>query len=217
MDGEDATFHGAGREDVDARMLGDGRPFVVEVSSPRTRTPDLDALESRIDESADGAVEVGDLHLATYEMVERVKELDASKRYRMDVRFDAPVDEGAFDRALSALSGATIHQDTPQRVDHRRASKTRTREVYAASGELHDERSATVQIHGEEGLYVKELVSGDEGRTEPSLSDELGVGATVAALDVLAVIGEADPFEDPDYFRSGVDTDTAPTPGEACR
>ncbi|MEF8774502.1 MAG: tRNA pseudouridine(54/55) synthase Pus10 [Halobacteriales archaeon] len=217
MDGEDATFHGAGREDVDARMLGEGRPFVVEVASPRTRRPDVDELEARINEAAEGAVEVQDLRLATYEMVERVKELDASKRYRMNVAFDAPVEAAAFERALDALVGATIHQETPQRVDHRRASKTRTRAVYDAAGELESERSATVEIHGEGGLYVKELVSGDDDRTEPSLAGELGVDATVEALDVLAVTGEDEPFADPDYFRSGVDTDTACTPREECR
>ncbi len=211
MDGEDATFHGAGREDVDARMLGEGRPFVVEVASPRTRHPEIDALEAEINEAAEGAVEVQDLRLATYEMVERVKELDASKRYRMAVTFDASVEKRAFERALAAIEDKTISQETPQRVDHRRASRTRTREVYEATGELDGERSATVEIHGEGGLYVKELVNGDGGRTEPSLADELGVDATVEALDVLAVTGEAEPFADPDYFRSGVDTDTGET------
>jgi tRNA pseudouridine synthase 10 len=210
MDGEAAVFHGAGREDVDARMLGEGRPFVIEVTEPRRRTVDTEALTAEIDDFADGAVAVEGLRTATYEMVERVKELDASKRYRMTVSFDEPVTAGAFGDALSAVGGATIHQETPQRVDHRRASKTRTRQVYDADGELLGSppaTQATVEVHGEGGLYVKELVSGDEGRTEPSLAGRLGVGARVTALDVLAVTGEDDPFEDPDYFRPGVDVD----------
>jgi tRNA pseudouridine synthase 10 len=213
MDGEDATFHGAGREDVDARMLGEGRPFVIEVDEPRKRTPDPAALETQINEAAAGAVEVEGLRLATYEMVERVKELDASKRYRMEVAFDEAVSEAAFEDALEALEGATIHQETPQRVDHRRASKTRTRRVYDTDGDRSGERSATVEVHGEGGLYVKELVSGDGGRTTPSLAGELGFDVTVAALDVLAVTGEAESFAHPDYFHPGEDTDTGPAPG----
>jgi len=200
MDGTDSTFHGAGREDVDARMLGTGRPFVVEVDEPRTRAVDTDRLEEEIDAFADGTVEVEGLRLATHRMVERVKELPASKTYRMDAAFEEPVDSEAFRAALADLEGATIHQETPRRVDHRRAEKTRTREVYDASGELTGERTATVEIHGEGGLYVKELVSGDEGRTEPSLAGLLGVGAEVTALDVLAVEGEAEPFEDEAFF-----------------
>ena len=52
MDGTEALFHGAGREDVDARMLGEGRPFVVEVKEPHERFPDVAALEGRVNEAA---------------------------------------------------------------------------------------------------------------------------------------------------------------------
>ncbi|AWB27785.1 tRNA pseudouridine(54/55) synthase Pus10 [Halococcoides cellulosivorans] len=204
MDGESATFHGAGREDVDATMQGTGRPFVIEVDAPQRRTVDTDALEGEIAEFANGAVEVEDLTLATYEMVPRVKELDASKTYRMDVAFDAPVEDEGLQDALATLDGATIEQRTPERVDHRRADKVRTREVYDASGSLTGDRNAELEIHGAGGLYVKELVSSDEGRTEPSLAGALGVGAEVTALDVLAVEGEDEPFADPDYLREPV-------------
>ncbi|GGL27712.1 tRNA pseudouridine(54/55) synthase Pus10 [Halarchaeum grantii] len=200
MDGDDSSFHGAGREDIDAKMLGTGRPFVVEVKHPRARFPDVDALEAEVNEHADGKVEVEGLRLATYDMVERVKELDASKTYRARVQFDAPVDEAAFETALDSLDGATIEQNTPERVSHRRAAKTRIREAYAVSGELEDETHATVEIHGEGGLYIKELVSSDEGRTEPSLAGLLGTACHVMELDVLAVEGEDEPFGDPDFF-----------------
>ena len=201
MDGTESVFHGAGREDVDAVMRGGGRPFVIEVKEPRSRHVDPARLETEINEFADGTVEVQRLRLATHEMVERVKEHDASKTYSMRIEFAEPVDEGAFAAAVGELDGATISQDTPQRVSHRRAAKTRTREVYDISGELDDDRTATVEVHGEGGLYVKELVSSDEGRTRPSLAGELGVGATVTALDVLSVEGEDEPFEQPEFFR----------------
>jgi len=203
MDGTGATFHGAGREDVDARMLGTGRPFVVEVDRPRTRHVDTETLEAEINDFAAGKVEVEELCLATHEMVERVKELPASKTYRAEVAFAEPVAAEGFAAALGTLAGATIRQETPQRVDHRRASKTRTRQVYEISGELAGAREATVEIHGEGGLYVKELVHGDEEQTEPSLAGLVGVGADVTALDVLAVEGEDEPFERDEFFRTG--------------
>jgi len=202
MNGEESTFHGAGREDVDAVMRGTGRPFVIEVKEPRRRNVDPDALETEINEFADGKVEVEGLRIPTHEMVERVKEHDASKTYSMQVEFDEPVDQDTFEAALEELAGATIYQETPQRVSHRRAAKTRTREVYDIDGELDGKREATVEVHGEGGLYVKELVSSDEGRTEPSLAGAVGTGAVVTALDVLAVEGEEEPFEQPEFFRS---------------
>lgn len=201
MDGVEALFHGAGREDVDALMLGTGRPFVIEVKEPRRRIVDAEQLEGDINAFAEGKVEVEGLRLATYDMVERVKELDANKTYRAEVEFGDDVTEDALAEALAELDGATIEQYTPHRVDHRRASLTRTRDVYSASGELHDARHATVDIHGAGGLYIKELVSGDEGRTNPSLAGILGVDAVVTALDVVAVEGEEETFEDGDFFK----------------
>ncbi|MFD1572402.1 tRNA pseudouridine(54/55) synthase Pus10 [Halorubrum laminariae] len=201
MDGTEATFHGAGREDVDALMLGTGRPFVIEVEEPHRRRVDTDRLQSDINAFADGAVEVEGLRLATYDMVERVKEHDASKRYRAQVAFDADVDADALADAVDRLEGETIEQYTPNRVDHRRAGLTRERDVYEATAELDDSRHATVEIRGAGGLYIKELISGDQGRTEPSLAGLLDVDADVTALDVLAVEGESEPFEDEAFFR----------------
>ena len=201
MDGAEATFHGAGREDVDALMLDTGRPFVVEVKRPRRRDVDAAALEEAVNEYADGRAEVEGLRLATHDMVERVKGLDASKTYRAHVEFGDPVDEAALAAAVEKLRGTTVEQRTPHRVDQRRADIVRTRTVYDVDAHFEDERHAVVEIHGEGGLYIKELVSSDEGRTDPSLAGLLGVGATVTALDVLAVEGEEEPFERPEFFR----------------
>lgn len=201
MDGDEGTFHGAGREDVDARMLEEGRPFVLEVKRPRERTPDVATLESEINEAAEGAVEVEGLRLASYDMVERIKEHDASKHYRADVEFGDSVEEDEFEAALEELRGTTVEQDTPQRVDHRRAALTRERTVYDAEGELREPTQAEVRIHGEGGLYIKELISSDEGRTVPSLAGLLETDAVVTALDVTGVEGESEPFEVEAYFR----------------
>jgi len=201
MDGGEGIFHGAGREDVDALMLGTGRPFVIEIKEPRRRSVDPDELEAKINDAADGRAEVEGLRLATHEMVERVKEHPASKTYRMTVEFEGSVDSDQFEAALDRLDGATIEQETPHRVSHRRAAKTRIRNVYDISGDLVSETEATIEVHGEGGLYVKELISSDEGRTTPSLAGELDTDARVTALDVLKVEGEDEPFECGEFFR----------------
>jgi tRNA pseudouridine synthase 10 len=201
MDGIDATFHGAGREDVDARMLETGRPFVVEVDHPTNRFPDVEALQAAVNDHADGRVEVHDLQLATYEMVERVKELPAAKTYRARIEFEATVEAAAVEAALSVLNGATIEQDTPQRVSHRRAEKTRQRTVHRIEGVLESPTEATLEVQGEGGLYIKELLHGDEGRTRPSLTGQLETEATVTALDVVAVEADEGRFDDPEYLR----------------
>jgi tRNA pseudouridine synthase 10 len=44
-------------------------------------------------------------------------------------------------------------------------------------------------IKCEGGLYVKELITGDEGRTKPNLSELIGIPVQVVELDVLEVSG----------------------------
>jgi tRNA pseudouridine synthase 10 len=201
MGGESASFHGAGREDIDALMLGTGRPFVIEVDHPSDRHPDADALEAAIDEYADGKVEVEGVRVADYGMVERVKELDARKRYRAQVEFERAVTADALADAIAELDGATIEQETPNRVDHRRAHLVRERDVYDITAEREGDTHATVEVEGEGGLYIKELVSGDEGRTNPSLAGLLDTAAEVTALDVVAVEGEDEAFEDTAFLH----------------
>lgn len=185
--GTDGKLHGAGREDVDARMLGRGRPFVVEVVNPHRRTVALDDVSARIADEAAGKVEVLELAPAQHSAVERTKEEGADKRYRMKVEFDCPVTPGQLEDGLQGLVGR-IEQRTPVRVRHRRADRIRPRTVHSATGELLSPTSARVEFLCEGGLYVKELVSGDRGATQPNLSTLLGVGAQVTELDVLDVL-----------------------------
>jgi len=181
-----AHLHGAGREDIDARMLGDGRPFVLELVSPRRRTLNLGAVRRTIDERAAGKVEVSELSLVGRGTVALLKELRATKGYRARVAFEDPVTQRRLEDALEGLCGE-IRQRTPRRVAHRRADRVRRRHLLSASGEVTASRRATVELEGEGGLYIKELISGDDGRTDPSLSARLGTAATVKELDVLAV------------------------------
>lgn len=211
--GTEAVFHGAGREDVDALMLGTGRPFVLEIKNPRRRRADLEELATQANDHAGGKAEVDDLAFASYEMVERVKELDASKTYRATVEFDEPVEPESLEDALARLEGTTIDQRTPQRVDHRRADLVRERRVLEIDAELEDEYTAILQIHGEGGLYIKELVHGDDGRTEPSLAGLLGIDASVTALDVVSVEGREEPFLVPEY-RADRDGEPALVPDD---
>lgn len=201
MEGTDATFHGAGREDVDARMLGTGRPFVVEVHRPRHRFPDVESLTETINHSVGDRVEVRELALATHDMVERVKSLPARKTYRVRITVADEITDSSFQSAISELNGVTVSQETPTRVNHRRAEKTRTRTIYDITGDLTNQSEATVEVTGEGGLYIKELMHGDEGRTRPSLAGLLDTEISVDSLDVLAVTAEEGAFADLEYLR----------------
>ncbi|RXA19908.1 tRNA pseudouridine(54/55) synthase Pus10 [Methanosarcina sp. MSH10X1] len=184
----DTAFHGSGREDIDALMLGSGRPFIVEAKSPKKRNTDLEALMRSINEKAAGKVEVSELTFAGKDMIETLKSSKADKTYKLKVTFKEPVSEEKLKSSLEALNGVEISQQTPRRVVHRRADLVRKRHVHSIKlEELTDEGYAYITVNCEGGLYVKELISGDEGRTNPSLSGLLGIPALVEDLDVVNV------------------------------
>ncbi len=183
---EAAVFHGGGREDVDALMLGSGRPFVMEVKNAKRRSVDLFSLEERINESARGKVEVLGLKYTDGGEVERIKGVRADKVYRLSVSFDDKISEERLKSSLGLITGE-IDQQTPSRVLHRRADRVRRRKIYSIEVESFNSDRAVLLVRCEGGLYVKELVSGDGGRTNPSLSEALGTGAEVVEVDVIDV------------------------------
>ena len=186
MQAKAGKFHGAGREDIDVLMLGQGRPFVFEVVGARNPNLDLEALRQDIVERAEGAIE-----LAPFERVERKrvvywKETHFDKVYRAEVAVEsAPAAEALAQ--VQAFAGGIL-QRTPQRVAHRRADLERERRLRVLSLKPRDEGTLELRVVCQHGTYVKEWISGDEERTSPSLATLLGVGCRCAVLDVEEIL-----------------------------
>jgi tRNA pseudouridine synthase 10 len=188
-EGVDSFFHASGREDIDARMLGTGRPFIVEVSKPKKRFLNLKSVEEAINSEAVNKVEVSELHFTTKEKVRRLKKGESAvKEYRLLAEFENDVSDETLCLIEEKLTGITVKQQTPLRVLHRRADLIRERYIYKVKVKRVALKTAMLEIRCQGGLYVKELVSGDEGRTIPSVSSLLGHRAKTLKLDVLNVI-----------------------------
>ena len=185
-------FHGMGREDIDALMLGTGRPFVIEISSPAVRTLDIAALQEEINQKAQGVVEVEQLRLSNREEVRLVKDSAHDKEYRVQVSIHGKVNKGKVDEVVRTFNRTRIVQRTPVRVSHRRADLKRERYIVYVVLEDFQEERMTLRLRTESGTYVKEFVHGDQGRTLPNLSEMLGVPCTVDALDVIGVIDKSE-------------------------
>lgn len=184
--GYEAKFHGAGREDIDVLMLGSGRPFVLEIKEPKIRKIDLNKLETEINEINQGKTQYHNLKFTHRNRKAEIKvsSPDAYKVYNALVECDDAYDV----EKLSELSQlGEIHQQTPIRVSHRRADKVRIKHVLDLSCEVIDETHFEMTIKTEGGLYIKELISGDEGRSQPNVADKLGVKAICKQLDVIEV------------------------------
>ena len=187
-EGEKTSFHASGREDVDARMLGGGRPFVVEISKPKKRFLDLPKLKETINRNAANKVEVSNLRFTSKDVVRRLKKAEsAQKEYRALVEFEHDLTEAGLRILELRLNGVAIKQQTPLRVLHRRADLTREKYIYWVKVKKVSPRRVDFKVRCQGGLYVKELVSGDEGRTVPSVSSLLDNRAKPLKLDVLKV------------------------------
>lgn len=216
-------FHGAGREDLDVRMLGEGRPFVLELVGPRVTDVDLAEQERIVNERNAGRLEIEGLHWTEKERVRVLKESKHAKRYRARIALSGALD----DARVAELVGQrfTVQQQTPNRVAHRRADLVRERWVevesivpIAAAPDAEEGTAGEVEVEvvllTEHGTYVKEAISGEDERTTPSLSGLLGVACRCVELDVLGLLDEegedtvVTPATDkPPAFGSGIDLD----------
>jgi tRNA pseudouridine synthase 10 len=188
-EGEKTSFHASGREDIDARMLGSGRPFIIEVSKPKKRFLDLKKVEAAVNAGAAGKVEVSGLRFSNKDMVRRLKKSEsAQKEYRVLIEFEKDISDDGLRFLEDKLSSTLIKQQTPLRVLHRRADLMREKYIYEVKVKKVSLKMAEMKIRCQGGLYVKELVSGDEGRTVPNVSEMLENRAKPLKLDVLNVI-----------------------------
>ncbi|MBX3465094.1 MAG: tRNA pseudouridine(54/55) synthase Pus10 [Planctomycetes bacterium] len=186
MQAKAGRFHGAGREDVDVLMLGRGRPFVFEVLGARRPDIDLEALRQDIEARAEGAIELQPFVRVPRARLVYWKQEHFEKIYRAEVAVDAEPAPEALARA-AAFAGAVV-QRTPQRVAHRRADLDRERRLAVRELRRLPTGGLELRVQCEHGTYVKEWISGDEGRTTPSLAALLGVGCQCAVLDVEEIL-----------------------------
>lgn len=175
-------FSGSGREDVDARCLG-WRAFVIEIVEPKKRTLDLKKIQKEINKSK--KVKVKDLKYSDKKTVVKIKTETGDKIYRVFVKLDKPVDKKELGK-LKKIIGV-VSQRTPTRVSRRRADLVRKRRVKDIKYRQINRKTLELKIKASSGLYIKELVSGDNGRSKPSVAEILNVKATPYKLDVIRI------------------------------
>ncbi|HLC59593.1 MAG TPA: tRNA pseudouridine(54/55) synthase Pus10 [archaeon] len=184
-DGKKSSFHGAGREDRDARCL-DWRPFVIEIIKPVNRNIDLKTIQKQLNKNK--KVNVNNLKILDNgrDEVRRIKTDRLDKTYSAEVTFSKNIDKKKL-KGLKSLATGTILQKTPKRVLHRRADMFRRRAVKEISWKAVSGKKIIINVKGESGLYIKELMHGDEGRTKPSVAEILDNKVKNIKLDVVKI------------------------------
>lgn len=186
---EGVVIHAAGREDVDARMLGSGRPIVVEIKAPRKREASPEEIKKIVEGASGGIISVKIEGGAKRDLIAIYKEEAKirSKIYRAVVVFEGEVNREDLEKIESFFEDRVIEQLTPTRVLHRRTDALRIKRVRKVRCTAISENVAECLIWASGGLYVKELISGDGGRTRPSFAEVVSKHAKCIELDVLYV------------------------------
>ena len=184
--GSDAKFHGAGREDINVRMLGTGRPFVLEIKEPKKRNINLKEIEEKINEINKNKTKYTNLKFTKRNRKAEIKQSspDTYKVYQAQVKCENPIKEEELEK-LKEIH--IIEQRTPTRVAHRRADKIRKKEVKSLTTKFIDPHNFEMIIKTEGGLYIKELISGDDNRSKPSVTEILENKSICEFLDVIEV------------------------------
>ncbi|KAI6184048.1 TRNA pseudouridine(55) synthase [Aphelenchoides bicaudatus] len=190
-------FISSGREDIDVKMLGNGRPFAVNLINAKLyeclhgaeKHETLKRIQDEINKNTD--IYVSDLFQLNLYQAEKLNNEEEEKRkyYSALCYSTVPVTKEMLKR-LEESAPVTIQQDTVIRVLKRRPLHTRPRDIYKIRAFQMDDYHFMLKLETQAGTYIKEFVHGDLNRTTPSVGELLGVGADkvdILELDVEAV------------------------------
>lgn len=207
------VFSSSGREDVDVRMLGRGRPFSFRIIEPwncdEYNNETMVKIQEYINIKHKDKIQIRDLQIVSKESVAKyLKEGEDSKtkQYRALCCCSRVLTKEDIDK-IEGLGGLDIDQKTPIRVLHRRTISSRRRRIHKIKlvqdqsllkefnsnqpSDYSDEerdRLFVLDLLTEAGTYIKEFVHGDFGRTTPNLSSILtNCDTDLIELDVMEV------------------------------
>ncbi|XP_041820495.1 putative tRNA pseudouridine synthase Pus10 isoform X2 [Chelmon rostratus] len=184
------NFSSSGREDVDVRTLGNGRPFAMELLNPhrsRLSKVEMKQLQETINKSSD-KIRVRDLQIVTREAMSRMKEgeEEKTKSYTALIWTQKPIQREDI-TFIDDIKELTLDQKTPLRVLHRRALAVRQRVIHSMNTRFLDSHHFYLGLKTQAGTYIKEFVHGDFGRTKPNLCQLLKTDTDILELDVESV------------------------------
>lgn len=184
------NFSSSGREDVDVRTLGNGRPFAMELLNPHKSwfsRVSMKQLQETINNSSD-KIRVRDLQIVSREAMSRMKEgeEDKTKSYTALVWTQKPIEKEDI-HFLDDIKEMTLDQKTPLRVLHRRALAVRPRVIHSMTTRFVDQHHFYLGLKTQAGTYIKEFVHGDFGRTKPNMCVLLKTETDILELDVESV------------------------------
>jgi tRNA pseudouridine synthase 10 len=178
------TMSAGGREDKDVRMLGNGRPFILEIFNPKNNIKNIKNLENEINKNSK-YIKVNDLDKCEREYTEVIKqaELNKMKLYTSVIWVEKKINNSDLN-IINNINNLKIIQKTPLRVLHRRTLTDREKIIHKMECKKINDHFLILDILASAGTYIKEFIHSDLGRTEPNLKSLLKSKCDILQLDV---------------------------------
>ncbi|CAH0555777.1 unnamed protein product [Brassicogethes aeneus] len=185
---EKMTFSSSGREDVDVRMLGNGRPFYIQIDNPKTRQISFEQFRKIEQEILQSKVlAVLHMQLVYKSDINLIKTGEESKKKTYLALCNTKgTNLNEIIEKINNHGPVELAQKTPIRVLHRRNMDTRTKNIYEMTAKpvQGHENLFELEMVTQAGTYVKEFVHGDFERTTPNLGTIVGHACDIITLDV---------------------------------
>jgi tRNA pseudouridine synthase 10 len=191
IDCDSCSLHAGGREDRDVRMLGDGRPFIIEIFNPKNRISPLKNLKLIEDSINNGSefVKVKSFDVCDRLYINEIKKYENAKKkiYACVVWASQPISTSDIEK-INKVKDLEVIQKTPLRVLHRRTLMDRKKTIYSLEAKKVNDNFMIVNVLASAGTYIKEFIHSDLGRTVPNIGTIVGYECDIIQLDVLNII-----------------------------
>ena len=183
-DCKDCIMSAGGREDRDVRMLGKGRPFIIEIINPKKEIFDMNEIINKINNNSK-FIQVNNLESCNRDYIDNIKnaELNKMKLYTSVVYVEKQINDDDI-KKINEVKNMKIIQKTPFRVLHRRTLMDRDKIIFKLEAKKINEHFLILDVLASAGTYIKEFVHSDLGRTNPSIKSILNSNCDILQLDV---------------------------------
>jgi tRNA pseudouridine synthase 10 len=170
---ESCNFVWLGSEDENSLVMGDGRPFYIEVTRPKKRTLGKARERSkgsgqRKPEFQSEGVEIFDVQFITRRVTD-IPQFEVYARVHMLLNKESkPLDDSQIRQIENAFSDATIS------VRLSRKFKTVRKHIQSTKVEISDDqKSVNLLLKCDGGIPLKKLVTGQDNSVVPNMSELL--------------------------------------------
>jgi tRNA pseudouridine synthase 10 len=170
--GDILKFSWLGGEDKDSLVLGNGRPFLLQISNPKIRWLERELI---INENGASAVLKQRLPSVSFQ-------LPSHFTTKTKITIEAEQDLPNPSQSLATLSNVLKNLEVSYYVK----SKIVKKKIYSAEAQQIDNKKFILTIVADGGLFIKQFVGGQD-YIEPSISKLIGMKCACVAFDILDV------------------------------